>query len=106
MRKSKTEEEKLVVLRDFLLKADCLNALGELVSEPNVFEVLKVSQYEIRHSNTLAWLLNPNENHGLGDSFLKEIIRIAILNQTEDEGEYICDDKMAMTSLKIGNTGS
>ena len=92
MGKSKTEKEKLVVLRDFLLKTDCLNTLGELVSEPNVFEVLKASQYEIRHSNTLAWLLNPNENHGLGDSFLKEIIRIAILNQTEDEGEYICDD--------------
>ena len=100
MRKSKTEEERLVVLRDFLLKADCLNALGELVSEPNVFEVLKVSQYEIRHSNTLAWLLNPNENHGLGDSFLKEIIRIAILNQTEDEGEYICDDKIGNDIVK------
>ncbi|WP_442956647.1 PD-(D/E)XK nuclease family protein [Planococcus sp. PAMC 21323] len=26
-------------------------------------KVLRVDQFEIRHSNILAWLLNPNEMH-------------------------------------------
>ena len=39
-----------------------------------MFDVLKISRAEIWHSNMLGWLLDPNENHGLGDSFLYGII--------------------------------
>ena len=35
----------------------------------NVFNVLKLTRAEIRHSNFLVWLLAPNENHGLGATF-------------------------------------
>ncbi|MCM1404511.1 MAG: PD-(D/E)XK nuclease family protein [Prevotella sp.] len=35
----------------------------------NIFNVLKLTRAEIRHSNFLAWLLDPNENHGLGATF-------------------------------------
>ena len=34
----------------------------------------------------LAWLLDPNENHGLGDKFLKNTL-IQILKENEDK-EY------------------
>jgi hypothetical protein len=37
-----------------------------------MFQVLKFEHGEIRHSNVLAWILDPAENHGLGDSFLKK----------------------------------
>lgn len=37
----------------------------------NPFRVLKVERYELRHTTTLAWLLNPDESHGMGDAFLK-----------------------------------
>lgn len=40
----------------------------------NVFDVLRYSEYEIRHSNVLAWLLTPGETHGLGDKFLRRFL--------------------------------
>ena len=36
----------------------------------NIFRVLKLDGLEIRHSNMLGWLLDPGENHGLGETFL------------------------------------
>ena len=41
----------------------------------NVFDVLRYSEYEIRHSNVLAWLLKPGETHGLGDKFLRRFMK-------------------------------
>ena len=40
-------------------------------AEFNTFDVLQYANYEIRHSNVLAWLLQPAETHGIGDRFLK-----------------------------------
>lgn len=39
--------------------------------EFNTFDVLRYSDYEIRHSNALAWLLRPADTHGIGTRFLK-----------------------------------
>lgn len=61
-------------LEKFLLDIDCLDELSPWIDEINIFEILKMSKMEIRHSNFLAWLLNPNENHSFGDRILKEII--------------------------------
>lgn len=44
----------------------------------NVFDVLKISRTEIRHSNILAWLLTPMETHGLGIAFLRGFLRNVI----------------------------
>lgn len=43
-------------------------------NQPNIFEILGVKNYEIRHSNFLGWLLNPIGNHGFGDYFLKRLL--------------------------------
>lgn len=45
--------------------------LVEKTKRLNVFEVLGITKTEIRHSNFLAWLLDPKEVHGLGDRFLR-----------------------------------
>ena len=39
--------------------------------EFNTFDVLQYANYEIRHSNVLAWLLRPGDTHGLGARFLE-----------------------------------
>ena len=39
--------------------------------EFNTFDVLRYADYEIRHSNVLAWLLRPADTHGIGPRFLK-----------------------------------
>lgn len=63
------------VLQEFLLDIECLDELLPWTGKFNLFDVLKVSRTEIRHSNMLAWLMDPNENHGLGDAFLKGILQ-------------------------------
>ncbi len=37
----------------------------------NAFDVLRYAEYEIRHSNVMAWLLDPRETHGIGRGFLE-----------------------------------
>ena len=58
-------------LKDFLLNIECLSPLEK--SSFNIFDVLKIARTEIRHSNVLAWLLNPNENHGFGKAFIARL---------------------------------
>lgn len=41
---------------------------------PNIFRILNISKAEIRHSNFLAWLLNPTESHNLRGMFLKHFL--------------------------------
>lgn len=79
----KKDEE---ALREFLADIECLDALSPWTERFNIFDILKISRTEIRHSNMLSWLLDPNENHGLGDKFLKNTL-IQILKENEDK-EY------------------
>lgn len=48
-----------------------------LTKEPkfNAFDVLRYSDYEIRHSNVLGWLLTPGATHGAGDAFVREFVQ-------------------------------
>lgn len=73
-------------LQNFLLDIDCLNELNKWTEKFNIFDVLKISRTEIRHSNMLAWLFDANENHGLDDKFIKKIAqRIA---ENDEQGRY------------------
>lgn len=72
--------EDMTALKDFLLDIECLGQLSEWTSKFNLFDILKISRSENRHSDMLAWLLNPNENHGLGDSVLHGFIQFAVEN--------------------------
>ncbi|MGY4308950.1 hypothetical protein ACVIJ6_006193 [Bradyrhizobium sp. USDA 4369] len=49
----------------------------------NIFEAAGLDRQEIRHSNFLAFILRPYESHGLGDSFLKSLLRRALENAPE-----------------------
>ena len=50
-----------------ILKKDYLKWTGKT----NIFQILKLSKNEIRHSNFLAFCFAPNETHNLSDEFLK-----------------------------------
>jgi hypothetical protein len=65
--------------KDFISDRD-VNRLELLQNKPNIFHALRVGHYEIRHSNFLAWLLDPNESHGLGDLFLKRFLRETLIS--------------------------
>ncbi len=42
----------------------------------NIFKILKLENYEIRHSNLIAWLLNPYDTHDLGSTFLSKFLSV------------------------------
>jgi hypothetical protein len=41
----------------------------------NLFSVIERTRCEHTHSNVLAWLLDPTQAHGLGDRFLKALVK-------------------------------
>ena len=63
-----------------------LKELKQKISEdkPNIFTILKNSFYEIRHSNFLAWLLDPNQTHGMGSKFLELFIEKVNANNSQN----------------------
>ena len=79
-------DDKEKALQDFLLDIDCLDALLPWTGKFNLFDVLKISRTEIRHSNVLACLFSANENHGMGDAFIRGILQKLVENDTE--GRY------------------
>ncbi|MBQ3774626.1 MAG: PD-(D/E)XK nuclease family protein [Ruminobacter sp.] len=80
------KDENEVALQKFLLDINCLDELLPWTGKFNIFDVLKISKTELRHSNVLSWLLSANENHGLGDAFIKGILQRIVENDTE--GKY------------------
>jgi len=67
--------------------------LNQQVNSFNTLKILKLENHEIRHSNILAWLLNPKENHSLRDYFLRKMIEYLILideNSNNPQYETVC----------------
>lgn len=78
------EQDDAKALKEFLLDIECLDPLAEWTSKFNLFDILKITRTEIRHSNMLSWLLGPNENHGLGDSILRGFVQYVVASFSED----------------------
>src|SRR5437879_2518734 len=66
--------EDLASLERFVVENDELLQLEQLIGRFNIFDSLGIVRTEIRHSNFLAWLLDPNESHGQGSLFLNAIL--------------------------------
>ncbi len=79
------DNENEIAIKEFLLDIDCLEALSKWSEKFNLFDVLKISRTEIRHSNMLAWFLTPYENHGFGDKILKGFVQYTIKKSSSDE---------------------
>ncbi|MCH8150994.1 MAG: PD-(D/E)XK nuclease family protein [Planctomycetes bacterium] len=77
-------DEALKALERFVVENNDLLALEERIGRFNIFDALGVARAEIRHSNFLAWLLDPAESHGQGALFLKAIL-MDLLAQTPPE---------------------
>ncbi|PSH02740.1 MAG: hypothetical protein CXZ00_15830 [Acidobacteria bacterium] len=77
---SSGENEAHRALQEFIGDTD-LQQLEILLGKFNLFETLKLVWHEVRHSDFLAYLLNPQQNHGLGDAFLKAVLQEALKGQ-------------------------
>lgn len=71
-------------IRDLLLSND-FKRLTYKKDEANIFKITNMADKEIVHSDMLAWLFNPYENHNLNDKILKEIL----MQLLKKDAEYI-----------------
>jgi len=68
-------QEKIKSLYTNMVSDPDFDRLELGLKKPNIFDVLKVETNEVRHSNFVAWLLDPNGSHKLGNIFLKRFLR-------------------------------
>jgi hypothetical protein len=62
------------VLERFVVENDDLLKLESRMGRFNIFDALGITRAEIRHSNFLAFVLDPAESHGQGQLFLKAVL--------------------------------
>src|SRR5687767_12130280 len=67
-------------LERFVVENDDLLALEARIGRFNIFDALGLTRVEIRHSNFLAFILDPAESHGQGQLFLKAILMDLLKN--------------------------
>lgn len=58
-------------------------ALEGLLGQFNIFEAVGVVRHELRHSDFLAFLLDPNQPHGLGEAFAKRLLQ-SVLRENDE----------------------
>lgn len=72
------KDKNRLALEQFLIDNSELERLETLLDEFNIFEVLGVVNVELRHSEFLAYLMNPKQNHALDDIFVKRFLQKTI----------------------------
>lgn len=81
-------EPALSEFNDFFINTPELKIISGHLSYFNPIKIMGISKNELRHSAILAWLLNPQENHGLGDEFLKLFLTSSMQLEAKDRDEH------------------
>lgn len=93
--------EELKSQYDKLLKNEEFDKLDLGLKNPNIFQILRISKNEIRHSNFLSWLLDPNESHKLGDIFLKRFLREVFSSDKFGDIDQVDVEGMDLSKVEI-----
>ena len=93
--------EELKSQYDKLLKNEDFDKLDLGLKNPNIFQILRITKNEIRHSNFLSWLLDPNESHKLGDIFLKRFLREVFSSDKFGNIDQVDVEGMDLTKVTI-----
>jgi hypothetical protein len=67
------------ILTAFVVDNADLERLEAILGQFNIFEAVGVARQELRHSDFLAFLLDPRKPHGLGDAFSKRFLQQALM---------------------------
>ena len=81
-------ESDLQALERFVVENDDLLDLEARIGRFNIFDALGIARAEIRHSNFLAWLLDPAESHGQGGLFLKAFLMDLLKQAPPDQRPF------------------
>lgn len=88
-----SKDEQMNKLCDLWMSC-ALDELEKRIEKFNIFTALKLDNTEIRHSNFLAWLMNPRESHNIGDYFLKVFLELSMK-------DYIQDNRIEINPVDI-----
>lgn len=80
----------LEILKEFISDKEAqekINAIKNSVMDFNIFEITGLSNQEIKHSNTLAWLFGDNE-HGLKYQILERFLKFTLKNSNNTSESY------------------
>ena len=72
------EAGNLQALEEFVVNNQDLDELTSLLDQFNIFVAMGAVRQELRHSDFLAFLLDPTAGHGLGDAFLSRFLMRAV----------------------------
>jgi len=93
--------EEHALLEDFVVGNRDLEHLERLLNEFNIFEALGAVRQEMRHSDFLAFLLDPYQNHGLSDAFLKRFLKRVLFGVSSQEVTPIDIDVADLSSAFV-----
>lgn len=75
----KDKDQHIASIDRFLADNPEFEDLSARLSQFNVFRALNIEKVEIRHSNVLAWLLDPDESHGFSNIVLRRLLSNILL---------------------------
>ncbi len=84
-----------------LIKDPLLEQLELQLHRPNFFYILRFQDAEIRHSNFLAWILNPRGNHGLGDIVLRRVLKDLFSNDAYEWIDEFQADIISLSEIEL-----
>ena len=96
-----TVEEQVKELEGFIFNNKELEKLESIEDKFNIFSSLGIINQEVRHSNFLAWLLNPNETHNLADYFTTRFLKLAVYNDSNENPDLNLIDIDTLNLSKI-----
>jgi len=94
-------ETELKEKYDNLLNDEDFDRLELGLKNPNIFEILRISKNEIRHSNFLSWLLDPKGSHKLGDIFLKRFLREVFSSDKFNDIDQVDVESLNLNKVEI-----
>src|SRR5438552_18477945 len=91
--------DSLEALERFVVENDCLLQLESHIGRFNIFDALGITRVEFRHSNFLAFILDPAESHGQGQLFLKAVL-MAMLKRSAPATSPLSQIELVGTVLR------
>jgi hypothetical protein len=95
----KSPEEKF--LERFVVDNAELEELEAVLAEFNIFEAVGAVRQELRHSDYLAFLLNPTSRHGLGDGLIKRFLKMVLLDSEKGDISSVDIDVWDLNHVEV-----
>ena len=92
-------EDVASAIEELLLDDDGISRIEDRLGGFNIFEAIGHTRAEMRHSDFLAFLLDPNRDHGLGSEFLSRFV-IEVVKAIPSRERHISVSEIALMDFE------